>query len=82
MGSPLGFILADIFMVELKSNLVPNLHQHLERYVAITLTMLRGNKMEHVLLILNSCQRNMKFTYEKKINSRLPIFRCSIHSKL
>ena len=76
MGSSLGSILADIFMVELNNNLVPNLHQHLSRwrrYVATTLSILEVAKMEHVLLILNSCQRNFKITYEKKNNNRLLI---------
>ena len=73
MGSPLGSILADIIMVKLKNNLVPNLHQHLEMETICSdnLEYFRGSKMDHVLLILNYFQRNMKFTYEKKNNNRL-----------
>ena len=32
MGSPLGAILANVFMVELESTLVPRLHQHVKKW--------------------------------------------------
>ena len=51
MGSPLGPILANVFMVELENTLVPRLHQHIKkwrRYVDDTFAMLKMN-----LLILS-----------------------------
>ena len=46
MGSPLGSILADIIMVKLKNNLVPNLHQpwRWRRYAATTWSILEVAK--------------------------------------
>ena len=32
MGSPLGRILANVFMVELENTLVPRLHQHVKKW--------------------------------------------------
>ena len=68
MGSPLGAILANVFMVELESTLVPRLHQHVKKwrlYVDDTFAYVRNESIDYVLTILNSFHPNISFTYEK-----------------
>ena len=74
MGSPIGPILANVFMVELENTLVPRLHQHIKkwrRYVYDTFAYDRNESIDYVLT-LNSFHPNISFTYEKENNSQLP----------
>ena len=71
MGSPLGPVLARIFMVHLKRSLVLVLKAQLsfwKQYVDDTVTFI---KTGYVLLVLNSFHPNVEFTYETKVNSKL-----------
>ena len=69
MGSPLGPVLANVFMVELEKILVPQLESSVAlwyRYVDDTFTFIKKGKLEEVLERLNSFHDSIKFTYEKE----------------
>ena len=69
MGSPLGPVLANVFMVELEKSLVPQLGDNIKlwyRYVDDTFTIIRKGKVEEVLASLNRFHESIKFTYEKE----------------
>ena len=75
MGSPLGPILANVFMVELENTLVPRLHQHVKKwrlYVDDTFAYVKNESFDSVLTILSSFHLNISFTYEKENSSQLP----------
>ena len=68
MGSPLGPVLANIFMAHLENNLVPSLSNVMSlwyRYVDDTITFIQDDKIDYVLEILNNFHPSIKFTYEK-----------------
>ena len=74
MGSPLGPVLAGIFMVNLERSLVPLLKDQLsfwKRYVDDTITFIKTGSAEYVLLILNSFHPNIECTYKTEVNSKL-----------
>ena len=67
MGSPLGPVIANIFIVELETNLVPRLEDHVQkcrRFVDDTFAYVKIGSVEYVLSVLNSFHKNIKFTYE------------------
>ena len=67
MGSPLGPVLANIFMVELEQNIIPTLSKDIslwKRYVDDTICFVNSNRISHVLESLNSFHSNIKFTVE------------------
>ena len=75
MGSPLGPILANVFMVELENTLIPRLQQHIKiwrRYVDNTFTYVKNASIDYVSTTLNSFHPNLSFPYEKENNSQLP----------
>ena len=75
MGSPLGLVLAGIFMVELERSLVPKLSSYIKfwkRFVDDTITFANIEAIDHILTILNSFDPNIQFTYEAEENSKLP----------
>ena len=70
MGSPLGPILAGIFMVELENTLVPKLKQHIKNwrhYVDVTFIYVKNGSIEYVLSMLESFHPNIKFTMKRKL---------------
>ena len=74
MGSPLGPVLAGIFMVHLERSLVPVLKDQLsfwKRYVDDTITFIKTGSAENVLSILNNFHPKIEFTYETEVNSEL-----------
>ena len=74
MGSPLGRILANVFMVELENTLVPRLHQHVKkwrRYVDDTFAYVKNESIDYVLTTLKSFHPNISLTYEKENNTQL-----------
>ena len=74
MGSPLGPVLANIFMVELEKTLVPQLQDQVllwYRYVDDTFTFIKKNCVDEVLHVLNSFHASIKFTFEKEGDSVL-----------
>ena len=75
MGSPLGTVLANIFMTELEETIIPNLQPYLlnwKRYVDDTHAYILPDKIDHVINTLNSFHPNIQFTYELEENGRIP----------
>ena len=67
MGSPLGPVLANIFMVELEQNITPTLFNDIslwKRYVDDTICFIKLTSNNKVLETLNSYNTNIKFTIE------------------
>ena len=75
MGSPLGPVLAAIFMVELERTILPTLREHMrpwKRCVDDTISYIKEESIEHVLSKLNGYHDNIEFTYEIENDSKLP----------
>ena len=75
MGSPLGPILAGIFMVQLETTIVPTLGNLLckwKRYVDDTYYIVKTDSANEILLKFNSFHTNMRFTHESESNNMLP----------
>ena len=68
MGSPLGPVLANIFMVYLENSLVPQLDDVSlwYRYVDDTFTFIRKGKAEEVQRKLNEFHESIDFTFERE----------------
>ena len=69
MGSPLGPVIANIYMVELETTLVPKLENHVQkwrRFVDDTFVYVKIGSVEFVLSVLNSFHKNIKFTFEEE----------------
>ena len=65
MGSPLGPVVANIFMVELETTLVPKLEDLVQKwrsFVNDTYVYVKIGSVEYVLSVLNSFHENKKFT--------------------
>ena len=73
MGSPLGPVLANIFMVFLESSLVPQLEDVglWYRYVDDTFTFIRKGKVEEVQRRLSEFHGSIDFTFEREIEGRI-----------
>ena len=75
MGSPLGSLIANIFMCELENSLVPTMNNELEewtRFVDDTFALIDPNKIQSVLQRLNSYDPKIQFTYEEERNGAIP----------
>ena len=62
MVSPLGPVLADIFMIELENSLVPNLIKYItfwKRYVDDTICLVKKSTTEFIIPVLNSFDKNL-----------------------
>ena len=76
MGSPLGPVLAGIFMVELERSLVPKLSNYIKfwrRFVDDTITFANIEAIYHILTVLNSFDPNIQLIYEAEENSKLQL---------
>ena len=74
MGSPLGPVLFDIFMIELETSLLPKLTdcmQFWKRYVDDTICFIKVRSVNYILSVLNSFDINIKFTYELEHEGKL-----------
>ena len=72
MGSSLGLILTNIFIVELRNTLVSRLHQHVKkwrRYVDNTFAYVKNEPTDYVLTTLNSFHPNISSHMKKKITT-------------
>ena len=68
MGSPLGSLIANIYMCELETNLIPTFGQTIQfwtRYVDDTFAFIEPTSIQAVLQRLNSYDESIQFTYEK-----------------
>ena len=75
MASPLGPVLAGIFMVELERAILPTLRKHMrpwKRYVDGTISYIKEESIEHVLSELNGYHDNIAFTFEIENDGKLP----------
>ena len=76
MGSPLGQVLADIFMIELENSLPPNLTKHItfwKWYVGDTICLVKIGTTEFIISVLNSFDKNIQFTFEEEIDETIPL---------
>ena len=67
MGSPLGPVLANIFMVELETSVIPNLSNKVKlwkRFADDTFCLARLAYMDNISLALNYFHKNIKFTFD------------------
>ena len=67
MGSPLGPVLANVFMTELEIAMIPSLENYLinwKRFVDDTFAFVLPDKIEYILNQLNSFDENIHFTFE------------------
>ena len=74
MGSPLGPVIAGIFMVELERSVVPTLSRYMsnwKRYVDDTICWINEDAIEIVLKKLNSFHKNISFTYEMESDGNI-----------
>ena len=74
MGSPLGSLIANIFMCELENNVVPTMGNKLEewtRYVDDTFVLIERDSIDEVLRRLNSYDPRIQFTFETETNNTI-----------
>ena len=74
MGSPLGPVSANIFMVELEQNIVPILSNHIlfwKRYVDNTICFIKLTSLNKVLGTLNSYYKNIRFIIEIETENKI-----------
>ena len=74
MGSPLWPVIAGIFMVELERTLLPRLIEYMtpwKQYVDDTIAAIKITSIDHVLKILSTFHKNIKFTYELEVNNKI-----------
>ena len=84
IGSPLGQVIAGIFMVELERTLLPRLTEYMtpwKRYVDDTIATIKLISIDHVLMMLTTFHKNIKFVYELEINKKISFFRCFTDQK-
>ena len=75
MGSPLGPVIAGIFMTELEKHTLPFLSNDLtfwRRYVDDTICFIKKTSIKATLDKINAFHPNIKFTYEIENESTLP----------
>ena len=69
MASPLGPVIAGIFMVDLERNVILTLSTHMtkwKRYVDDTITYIKPSCIDYVLSVLNSFHKNIKLSFEEE----------------
>ena len=74
MESPLRPAIAGIYMVELERTLLPRLIEYMtpwKRYIDDTIAAIKLRSIDHVVMILNTFHKNIKFTYELEINNKI-----------
>ena len=74
MDSPLGPVLANIFMVALERNIIPTLSNDIllwKRYVDDTICFIKLTSINKVLETLNSYHTNIKFTIEIESENKI-----------
>ena len=82
MGSPLGPVLAGIFMVNLERLLVPKFNVYLNFwrcYVYDSIIFIKIGYVEYLLSVLNNFHPKIKFTYEMQVESKLAFLDILLH---
>ena len=75
IGSPLGPVLRNIFMVELETALTTNLSSKLSswrQFVDDSICFEKKDSIKFVLDTLNNFHKNIKFTFEEEIDGKIP----------
>ena len=75
MGSPLGPVLADLFMIELEKAVLPELTEcikYWKGYVDDTISFVKLGAIDHIITKLNSFHKNIQFTFEEEDKGTLP----------
>ena len=76
MGSLLGPVLADIFMIELEKTLLPDSYflyiKFWRRYVDDTISYVKICSIKHTLSLLNSFDENIQFAFKSENKGALP----------
>ena len=75
MSSPLGSVLANIFMAELERTIIPCLRDKIKlwkRYADDTITFAKTDEIKNVLSSLNSYYSNIQFTMGIEQNNQIP----------
>ena len=75
IGSPLVAVLANKFMVELETWVIPNLGNKVKlwkKFVDDTYYLARLEYKDKILLALNSFHKNIKFTFEIEKDNTIP----------
>ena len=81
MGSPLGPVLANVFMVHLEESIVPDLETIMpawRRYVDDTFTLVEKGKLDDVISKINNFHPNISFTNEPEENGQIAFLDVSI----
>ena len=84
MGSPLGPVLANVFMVYLEEIMAPKLKSVMPvwfRYVDDTFTLVKKGKLNEIITALNNFHNNIKFTHEEEKENRIPFLDVLITKK-
>ena len=85
MGSPLGPVIANIFMVELEKRLIPTMSDKISlwfRYVDDTFTFIKRGQVDNVIEILNGFHENINFTFEKETENSISFLDVKVIKKL
>ena len=75
MGSPLGSLIANIFMCELETTIIPKLMDKIQswtRYVDDTFAFVKPADVEQIHQQLNAYDPHIQFTYEMESERKLP----------
>ena len=75
MGSPLGSLIANIFMCELERTIIPKMTDKIQlwtRYVDDTFAFVKPSEVESIHRALNAYDPRIQFTYEMETERKLP----------
>lgn len=84
MGSPLGSLIANIFMCELETKVIPKLMDSVKlwtRYVDDTFAFVKPTEIDNIHRQLNNYDQHIQFTYETEDNRMLPFLDVMIERK-
>ena len=84
MGSPLGPVIANIFMVELEKRLIPTMGDRISlwfRYVDDTFTFIKRGEVDNIVRVLNGFHENIKFTFEKEVGESISFLDVKVMKK-
>ena len=84
MGSPLGPIIANIFMSELEQTLVPTLTDDVSlwtRYVDDTFAFVREGSVQKVLDCLNGFHPSIQFTHECEVDGKIAFLDVNVSTR-
>ena len=84
IGSHLGAVLADIFMIELEKAVLPELTEcikYWKRYVDDTISFVKLGTMNYIITKLNSFDNNIQLTFEEEDKEKLPFLDVPIQRK-